>query len=44
MSDLRLYTIKVNGVVWSSVHGHAFYNHWKDSHVIDTLKIPSGHW
>merc|ERR1719272_606362 len=34
----------VNGVVWSSVHGHAFYSHWKDSHVIDTLKIPTGHW
>jgi len=34
----------VNGAVWSSAHGHAFYSHWKDSHVIDTLKIPTGHW
>ena len=36
--------IQVNGQVWSSTHGHAFYSHWKDSHVIDTLKIPSGQW
>ena len=41
LADNFLY---VNGVVWSSVHGHAFYSHWKDSHVIDTLKIPTGHW
>merc|ERR1719272_2912052 len=34
----------VQGTVWSSTHGHAFYSSWKDSHVIDTLKIPTGHW
>ena len=39
----QYHQLHVTGQHWSGAHGHA-YSNWKDSHVVDTLRIPRGQW